>query len=317
MKRLLTLAVVFLCCVATSFAQFSGSGSGTESDPYLILNPIHLNQIRNFLNQEGVYFKLMADIDLTEYLEDENPSQGWQPIGTSSTPFKGVLDGNGKKISGLWIKRNNSDYVGLFGCTEGAKIENFTLNILSVSGNDNIGLVSGYSKNTNINNCVINGNVHGNKIVGGCVGNTDGITLLNISISSNVSGGDYTGGCVGNASGSINVSNCSIINNQIQGDNYVGGICGKSTSDINFKNCHVSSRIIGKDDVGGICGSAKSSGENNFIDCGFYGKIQANSLVGGIAGEYSGGYEYVLSGGVYNGYPTMKNLRRICCDEPM
>ena len=307
MKRLLTLAVVFLCCVATSFAQFSGSGSGTESDPYLILNPIHLNQIRNFLNQEGVYFKLMADIDLTEYLEDENPSQGWQPIGTSSTPFKGVLDGNGKKISGLWIKRNNSDYVGLFGCTEGAKIENFTLNILSVSGNDNIGLVSGYSKNTNINNCVINGNVHGNKIVGGCVGNTDGITLLNISISSNVSGGDYTGGCVGNASGSINVSNCSIINNQIQGDNYVGGICGKSTSDINFKNCHVSSRIIGKDDVGGICGSAKSSGENNFIDCGFYGKIQANSLVGGIAGEYSGGYEYVLSGGVYNGYPTMKN----------
>ena len=48
MKRLLTSAAMFLCSLIT-FAQFSGSGSGTENDPYLILNPIHLNQMRNFL----------------------------------------------------------------------------------------------------------------------------------------------------------------------------------------------------------------------------------------------------------------------------
>ena len=40
MKRLLTSTALFLCCMATSFAQFSGSGSGTESEPYLIFNPI-------------------------------------------------------------------------------------------------------------------------------------------------------------------------------------------------------------------------------------------------------------------------------------
>ena len=95
MKRLLTSAVMF-----------SGSGSGTESDPYLILNPIQLNQLRNFLNQSGVYFKLMADIDLTSFLEDENPNQGWQPVGSSSSAaFKGFLDGNGKTIKGLWLYR--------------------------------------------------------------------------------------------------------------------------------------------------------------------------------------------------------------------
>lgn len=114
MKRLLTLAAMFLCCMATSFAQFSGSGSGTENDPYLILNPIHLNQLRNFLNKEGVYFKMMADINLTEYLEDESPSMGWNPVGTSSAPFKGVLDGNGKTISGLRINRSNADNIALF-----------------------------------------------------------------------------------------------------------------------------------------------------------------------------------------------------------
>ena len=48
MTRLQTLAALFLCSLMT-YAQFSGSGSGTESDPYLILNPIQLNQMRYFL----------------------------------------------------------------------------------------------------------------------------------------------------------------------------------------------------------------------------------------------------------------------------
>lgn len=97
MKKLLTSVAMFLCSLL-SFAQFSGSGSGTESDPYLILNPIQLNQMRNFLNKEKVYFKMMADVDLTEFLEDENPTQGWQPVGTSSAPFKGFLMGMGKRF---------------------------------------------------------------------------------------------------------------------------------------------------------------------------------------------------------------------------
>ena len=133
MKRLLTSAALFLCSLLT-FAQFSGSGAGTESDPYLILNPIQLNQLRNFLNQEGVYFKLMADIDLTEFLEDENPDQGWQPVGTSSAPFKGILDGNGKTISGLWINRSNTSYVGLFGYCNGATIKNLTIKDAEING---------------------------------------------------------------------------------------------------------------------------------------------------------------------------------------
>ena len=134
MKRLLTSAALFLCSLLT-FAQFSGSGAGTESDPYLILNPIQLNQLRNFLNQEGVYFKLMADIDLTEFLEDENPDQGWQPVGTSSAPFKGILDGNGKTISGLWINRSNTSYVGLLGYCYYATIKNLTIKDAEINGN--------------------------------------------------------------------------------------------------------------------------------------------------------------------------------------
>jgi len=104
MKRKLTFAALFLCTLMT-YAQFSGSGSGTKNDPYLILNPIQLNQMRNYLNKSGVYFKVMADIDLEEFIEDEWGSLGWQPIGTSGNMFDGILDGNGHSITGLWSKR--------------------------------------------------------------------------------------------------------------------------------------------------------------------------------------------------------------------
>ena len=171
MKRLLTSAALFLCSLLT-FAQFSGSGAGTESDPYLILNPIQLNQLRNFLNQSGVYFKLMADIDLTEFLEEENPDQGWQPVGTSSAPFKGILDGNGKTISGLWINRSNTAYVGLFGYCRAATIINLTIKDAEINGNTYVGVISGYNYNGDVSNCILSGKVNGVKYVGGYTGET-------------------------------------------------------------------------------------------------------------------------------------------------
>lgn len=70
-------------------AQFSGSGFGTENDPYLIFNPIQLNQVRNYLEDDNVWFKLMYDINLEEFLADNNPTQGWQPIGNAISKFKG------------------------------------------------------------------------------------------------------------------------------------------------------------------------------------------------------------------------------------
>ena len=91
--------------------SFSGSGAGTKDDPYLIFNPIQLNQVRNFLNEKYVHFKLMNDIDLTDWLADNNPSQGWQPIGTESSPFMGIFDGNNHKITGLKINRPTTDEV--------------------------------------------------------------------------------------------------------------------------------------------------------------------------------------------------------------
>ena len=308
MKRVLILAVLFLCCMATSFAQFSGSGSGTESDPYLIMNPIQLNQLRNFLNQSGVYFKLMANIDLTEFLEEENPSEGWQPVGTSSTPFKGILDGNGKTISGLWINRPNSDYVGFFGSLYYGTVKNLTLKGGKVKGKDYVGFLSG--QHGDANDCYFEGSVSGASHVGGLTGHSANFTRVTAKID--VEGtGDYVGGFSGQAniitdctltsnyvkgndfvggfSGSSgNITGSTITSNYVSGNNRVGGICGDQPSVIT--SCYAYTDVKGNDYVGGICGIAKKESGSiaNITKCGFVGDVSGNSYLGGICGEYTG-----------------------------
>ena len=261
MKRLLTLAAMFLCCIATTFAQFSGSGSGTENDPYLILNPIHLNQIRNFLNKK-VYFKLMADIDLTEFLEDEHPSEGWMSIGTSSTRFMGVLDGNGKTITGLWINRPNTDYIGLFGYTEDATIKNLTVNSTSIKGKSYIGIITAHSKNTIIDNCTVSSSVE----ITGSSDNIGGIV-----------------GYVEKNSGSM--TNIRVSCKAINGRNYVGGVCGAIKGNTELKSCHSQANISGNDNIGGIVGLIEYDYSVNINNCSFYGEIKGNNIVGGICGH--------------------------------
>lgn len=135
-KWLVTMAIVMvaLLCPQWTRAQFSGSGSGTENDPYLIFNPIQLNEVRNYLDNSNVWFKMMYDIDLEEWLADNNPTQGWQPIGNNSSKFKGHFLGMGHTITGFYINRQSTDYVGLFGYTDGAVISDLTIEGESVKG---------------------------------------------------------------------------------------------------------------------------------------------------------------------------------------
>ena len=79
----------------------------------------------------------MNDIVLNEKIKvDDNGAvtnqeklSEWIPIGTSSiNSYKGTFDGNGKTISGLYIK-STADYQGLFGRVNGGTVKD-----LSVSG---------------------------------------------------------------------------------------------------------------------------------------------------------------------------------------
>ena len=125
-----------------------------------------LYNIRNDLDGK---FILMNDIDLSGY-------ENWDPIGRSQTgsfseAFQGTFNGNGYVIKNLTINRPDEEYVGLFGYTNGANIENVGLENVNVTGGSKVGGLAGTSITSGeMSNCYATGSVRGEDNVGGLAG---------------------------------------------------------------------------------------------------------------------------------------------------
>ncbi len=72
------------------------------------------------------------------------------PLGTSSTPFRGVYDGQYYTIQNFEINFGSASNVGFFGYVDGAEIKNLTLLDGTVEGFDNVGGVVGYANNSTL-----------------------------------------------------------------------------------------------------------------------------------------------------------------------
>ena len=288
MKRFLTILFVAMM-TTTTFAQYSGSGSGTEADPYLIFNPIQLDQVRNYLNQTDVYFKMMADIDLEEFIADNYPSQGWLPIGNSSTPFKGVFDGNGKKITHLTINRPSTDYVGFFAYTNGATLKSLAFEEAEVKGGNYSAVLTGQLAGGNVSNIVIVGNVEGKQHTAILSGYGDSSPTINtINLDGNVKGTDNCGLLLGYVSGGT-ISNVKA-KGEIDGTNYLGGISGfsKKETQVSISECEMTLKISGSSYIGGVAGySGEISVSKININSMLY---TAGDYVGGVLGRLTPGY---------------------------
>ena len=287
MKRFLLSLALCLCSLTAAFAQFSGSGSGTENDPYLIFYADQLTQVRNFLGKSGVYFKLMSDIDLTDWIEENSPNQGWQPIGVSSSKFQGIFDGNNHTISNLNINRPSADGVGLFGYANGATFKNIVIDETTITGNGVVGPVCGNASSSTFSNCKVTAtiNAKGNT-VGGIAGSASGTFTNNKVTNTTINGNDNVGGNVGYTGNATFTSN--YVSAMIGGKNQVGGILGNSSSNCSFDNNIVKCNIVGVDNVGGLIGQIMQQEKLplKIKKCAFYGTIKAHSRVGGVIGLF-------------------------------
>lgn len=274
---------MFLCCMATTFAQFSGSGSGTEDDPYLIFNENQLSQVSNFLNQEGVVFKLMKDMDLTNWIAENNPSQGWLPIGVESAPFKGIFYGNNHTISGLTINRKSTNHVGFFGYVTNATISNLTIEGTTVTGALNVGAFVGYILLSAISNCHVRMNagngVTGTTNVGGFVGYSKYTNYETFSVVATVNSSENNGGFAGQVE-TGNFSDGSFSGELVGTGSYTGGLIGNA-SGLTLTNVVVKGSIAGQDYTGGIVGCNVTG---TFTNCKYEGELTGNQYVGGIVG---------------------------------
>jgi hypothetical protein len=255
-------------------------GTGTATDPYIITTAQHLSDLRNYPGKEhaGTHFKLGKDIEVSSFSEQTWGEEGWDPIGSSSNRFYGQLDGDGHKVTGLWINRSTTR-VGLFsnigddGVIEHLGVEVKTRN--SVKGSDRVGILAG-DNDGSIANCYANGIVTGNDNVGGLVGSNYG-TVTNCYAIGEVSGTDEVGGLVGwNHAG---ITNC-YATGKITGDDYVGGLVGWNAG--NITTSYANSDVVGSgDEVGGLAG-LNSSG--TITNCYATGNITGSSFVGGFVG---------------------------------
>lgn len=281
MKRILTTATFLICSLLTTFAQFSGSGNGTEDDPYLIFNEIQLSQVSNFLNQKGVVFKLMKDLDLTDWIAENNPRQGWLPIGVESMPFMGKFLGNNHKVSGLMINRSSTDYVGFFGYISGASIDNLTIEGSSVMGASNVGGFLGYASGSEITNCNLSltTGVEGISNVGGFVGQSLNSNYSTFNVEASVKAQSYLGGFVGLAEGG-NWQQGFVSGQRTSTGEYAGGFAGKLTS-VTLSDIKQKGNVSGQDYTGGFVGC---SSNGKFTRCDVESNVQGAQYVSGFAG---------------------------------
>lgn len=251
-----------------------------ESGVYLIAKPCHLAWFRDYVNgtivddgeaagttHPSASAMLTADIDLKNYChaaEDGKELLSWIPIGSEKNRWKGNMDGQGHTNSNLYIK-TAQNYVGLFGYTDGATIQDLIFDNAKVENVNTTGTNTSYTG-------ILVGYAYGYS-----PSHIKGIKTTN---NCTVIGQEITGGIVGFAK--INLENCDN-HSSVKGTSDVGGIAGFSCYK-NIKRCTNYGTVENDGSyIGGIIGYAI---ETSIEDCANYGKITSTGwTAGGIAGQ--------------------------------
>ena len=326
-QRAALLLACSLLALLSAKAQFAG-GTGSLASPYIITTPEQLDKVRDNL---AAFYKLGQDIDLTGYLTSGGAgytkwgTSGWDPIGkgpagSATNAFRGGFDGDGYKITGLWIDRPSETLVGLFGHAVNATIENLGVELApalaGITGSSNVGALVGRIAAQSggriyINNCYVIGTVYGTGSsgnIGGLVGalsiNTSctGVIENCYTAGSVSSSNNNAGGLVGYrfTGGISTIQNC-YSTSDVKGYNFIGGLIGHqqtgsgtltgapnpSNAECYIKNCYTTGKITANQFAGGILGRQHNYDNGSKTDisyCFTTGDITGNSNSGGIVG---------------------------------
>ena len=239
--------------------------------------------------------------------DDGNVTNGssfkaWRPMGMADENgeftghYKGIFDGNGHSISGLYVNRDEAaddvdtrfkSCIGLFGYYSGVT-RNLSVLDSYMRGKDCIGGICGicgYNDGGTIQNCYSAATVCGASYIGGICGRSEGDSIIeNCYNTGYVYGATRSiGGICGDNSATL--QGCSNVGN-VKGKFYVGGIVGESYGSGNtiwIKDCYNRGNVIGDTkDIGGIGGHI---GRSLVENCYSQATVSGNTNVGGICGD--------------------------------
>gem|GEM_PF-3245208 len=319
---------------AVSFAD----GSGLANDPYLIATAEQLDAIRLDLDS---HYMLIANIDLSDYQDNG----GWIPIGSTTNPFTGTLNGaisgndyredGSYQISNLYMDNSVIDeekaFIHTIGSTGLVKYVDFVDVNLQTGEKSAVIAITNNGEVTKVN---VSGQIisNDNYVAGVVVFNEQ--DMSDVSFTGNIEGADYVGGIVsenndhlvisrykGTIVGDSYVGGFAAVNHgrlvgndmsgNIDGIDYVGGIAGENIGELS-NVWYINGHISGESYVGGIVGKNSGKVEDAKLlnlDDGQDRKITGESYVGGIIGYNDDGnlYNATINGNV-NGYESVGGL---------
>ncbi|WP_343207980.1 ZmpA/ZmpB/ZmpC family metallo-endopeptidase-related protein [Anaerolentibacter hominis] len=285
---------------------FLPTGSGTESDPWIIGTPEAMATLA-FRMKNGIVaacsLKLTNDIDLTG--EDYGGSESVPLLWNGFSIFTdAIFEGNNMTVSHMRIiEAATASRVGFIGGAANSTIRNLNLDescLIEIaeggpsSGACSIGGLTGEGAgNLIIDNCNIATQIR--------VGTGAAVTSSNKC---------YIGGIVGQDQGNITVTNCSrpagadIIIYDAAGYNIAcGGLVGYLYPQSRVINCYVTGNITetkGGRTLGGIAG-VMNSGSLDFVsmeNCYYFGTItRTDNTAGSLVGKCSGTIQYCYTAG--------------------
>lgn len=264
-----TKAVVGKVYKISSYATYSdvSDEAAAGQQTFSISTESELNKIAEWTSGYGNSFNgitLVLEKDIALSCDKNNH---FTPIGINSS-FKGTFDGNGHKISNLYVER--ADKAGLFASIFGASIKNLTVEGTVVGSKSNgtdigVGGIVGFSTSQIlIENCVSNVNVSSScENTGGICGNVndaDSVIRNCVNIGEIKSNSDKTGGISGNPGIVYNCANFGAVS----GISNVAGIAGNTEKNVSL--CYNAGPISAPDGVASVAAIANVSG----TDTGFY-----------------------------------------------
>ena len=188
--------------------------------------------------------------------DDLPETSNWTPVGNSTTPYKGNIDGNNKTISNMYIvDKTTAGYYGFLRNSDKVTIQNLKFDGAKIvvgqdggtgtDGGGYTGVISGVSK-ANFSNCHVTNST---------------VKCLALGTNSQMVGGLVGQLNAGNNAGKI--TNSSFSAGTVEGYHSVGGIVGslrnaQPTYFSSVTNCTAAGTVTGAYGVGGIAGSCYS-----------------------------------------------------------
>lgn len=246
----------------------------SETNPYLLANvadwQAYAEAVNGGDNMSGKYVKLTADIGTEE-------APVTTAIGTSSNPYCGNFDGNGKEV---YVNLSSTSAIGVFAYYRGGSISNLTVR----------GTIA-YTNTTTTDHSTVGG------VVGMILKNATA-TITNCKNYATIQAPDNcsAGGIVGKNNGGVTISGCTNYGNVNGGklgknNRSIGGIIGWINQvDTRIENCINNGAVSSTGDTattagtGGIVGISGMS--RAVIDgCINNGTVSGYRFIGGVIGR--------------------------------